>query len=391
MKKPVVITLLLFIAFQTEAKPKDYLQECWNKLVRPAQGQYLTFSYQEKLNELQHNFEPWQQTNYAGTGVVWTNAENFLKSDTLTNLARNRSYYSKTQLTPTDLLFLDYGDKDLYSVTKSMFLDQSFQTARYSPLRLVSYFYLQKAVMDKETNKEFAVYTLTINKTIVRLFIGKENNLLHKVTTLHDDDLFGDVLTTYTYSNYETLANLSYPKRVDINKINGKVKDEVIVSVGKMVPEIPALLTKPDNYTMKEDVTPQPDVTVEKYNNHIHFIVLKHTDDKVMVVEFNDFLLVAEAPVKSSNGELIIAEAAKIAPGKPIRYFVFGHYHPHYLGGIRPFISRGAKVIASKGDQEYVNYLASAPHTLNPDQLQRQPKPVVFEEIKDSLTITDSA
>lgn len=87
---------------------------------------------------------------------------------------------------------------------------------------------------------------------------------------------------------------------------------------------------------------------------------------------------------------MIISEANKIAPNKPIKYFVFGHYHPHYLGGIRSFIHRGAKIICSKADQEYVDYLASASHSLNPDNLQRQPKPLVFEEIKDSLTITDS-
>jgi hypothetical protein len=32
----------------------------------------------------------------------------------------------------------------------------------------------------------------------------------------------------------------------------------------------------------------------------------------------------------------------------------------------------------------------NAKHTLNPDSLQLQPQPLIFEEIKDSLTISDS-
>ena len=116
---------------------------------------------------------------------------------------------------------------------------------------------------------------------------------------------------------------------------------------------------------------------------------LKHTDDKILIVEFTNFLLVAEAPLNSENGELIIEEARKIAPMKPIRYFVFGHYHPHYLGGIRPFVQKGAKIITSKQNMEYVSFIVNAKHTINPDSLQIDPKPLVFEEIKDSLKISD--
>jgi len=168
------------------------------------------------------------------------------------------------------------------------------------------------------------------------------------------------------------------------------VKDEVKISMrANIVKEVPLLLEKPIDYKLKEDTEITPEIKVEKYNDNIHFIELKHTDDRIMVVEFSDFLLVAESPLNSKNGELIISEAKKIAPNKPIKYFVFGHYHPHYLGGMRPFIHKGATIICSKANRDYVTYLANAPHTLSPDSLQIQPKPLQLEEIKDSLTITD--
>jgi hypothetical protein len=387
MRQLLIITFGTLLFFNLNAQ--NHLKECWNKQVKPIGNQYLTFSYQETLNELEHSFEPWEETNYTGKGTAWISAEIFHKNDTLLKVSRKRTYFSKTQFDKTNLLFLDYGDKELFPVSNSMFLDQTFKTARYSPINSINYFTKQKISIDKESNTDFAVYKTTINKTIVKLFIRKSDSLLHKLTTLSHDELFGDVLSTFTYQDYSVAGNLSYPRTIQIEKINGKVKDEVKILTSNTTNEAPQLLEKPIDYSLKEDEETVSEIKVEKFSDNIHFIELKHTDDKIMIVEFSDFLLVAEAPLNSKNGELIISEAKKIAPNKPIKYFVFGHYHPHYLGGMRPFIHKGAKIICSKQNEEYVKYLANAPHTLNPDSLQIQAKPLLIEEIKDSLTITD--
>lgn len=304
---------------------------------------------------------------------------------------RNRSYFSVVQKNSSGLLFMDHGSKELSVITKSMVLEQPIKIARYNPAHLIDLLYSQKISPSKESNETFAVYALTIHTTNVTVFIRKSDQLVSKVTTLHHDELFGDVLSTYLYKDYTTLLTLQYPKTITIDKINGKLKDEVLLSTEQVVTEIPVLLQKPLNHSVQEDLPVQTDVKTEKHSNNIHFIELKHTDDRVMVVEFKDFLLVAEAPLNSENGELIIQEVAKIAPAKPINYFVFGHYHPHYLGGVRPFVHAGATILCTKEDQDYVRYIASAPHSLQPDKLHQEPKPVTFQEVKDSLTLTDGS
>jgi hypothetical protein len=385
MKKLLTIAFSFITILQVNAA-KDYLKACWNKQVKPLNGQSLSISYQEKINKLEHSFEPWQQTNYTGKGSIWANADSFLKNDTI--FSGQRKQISKLVFNKTDFL-ADYGDKKMYPATKDMFLDQTFLTARYLPINIINYFYQQKIVVSQESTDEYAIYKTTINKTIVKLFIRKKDAILSKVTTLNDDDLFGDVLSTFVYKDFVKLRELDFPKKVEIEKINGKLQDEVIVTNVALINELPTLLEKPAEYVLKETVVKAPEIKLEKYNDNIHFLELKHTDDKVMIVEFADFMLVAEAPINSKNGELIISEARKIAPNKPIKYFVFGHYHPHYLGGIRPFIANGTKIICSKGDEEYVDYLAKSAHTLNSDELQLNPKSVQFESIKDSLTIGD--
>ncbi len=372
-------------AFRAEAKP-NFLKKCWQKQVNSLQNNYLSVHFEEKNHSLEHSFEPWEQTESNVKGTIWVNATRFMKQDTL---RQGRTYYSKTQLDQQTLLFLDYGDDALFAATQRLFQDKKLETVRYSPMLLIDYFYQKKVKQSNESNAEFAVYTTVIHQNTVKLYIKKSDNLLAKVSILSDDELFGDVLSTYFYVDFSSKNAFFYPKTIKIDKINGKLKDEIHLSLTSMVADVPSLLEAPKGYSLKEDEVPKAEIKLEKYSPNIHFLELKHTDDKVMLVEFSDFLLVAEAPLNSKNGELIIEEARKIAPNKPIKYFVFGHYHPHYLGGLRAFVHAGARIICSKEDSEYVRYIAEAPHTIQPDALQTAPKSLIFDEIKDTKTITD--
>lgn len=378
--------LTITSVFSVDAQ-NQYLSYCHKKQVQPLEKQSLNFSFQEKLNELEHSSEPWQQTNYSAKGKVWANANDFSKQDTLVN--GTRVYYSRTSLKKGELLFLDYGDNDLYHVTKDFALNQIIKSARYNPVYLLNYFVQQNVSIDKSTNKEFAIYTNVIDKTIVKLFINKSDFLLKKITTLHHDELFGDALTVLNYSEFQKIGALYFPVRVTIDKLTGKLSDEVLISKPKLVSIVPELLNRPVDYQVKESVVEVPELTVKKFSDKIYFIELKHTDDRIMLVEFSDFFLVAEAPLNSENGELIISEARKISPKKPVKYFIFGHYHPHYLGGIRPFIHKGANIVCLKMDEEYLEYIARSPHTLNPDSLHLKTRPLKIVSIKDSLKISD--
>ncbi|GAA3995612.1 hypothetical protein GCM10022408_02690 [Hymenobacter fastidiosus] len=383
----LLLTLLLLTRLSAQAKGPDNLRACWKQQVEPIRNAYMALRYQETLAQLEHSFQPWQPTNYTGTGRVWSKADSFLKSDTLRK--GPTTYFSQTQRTPTTLLFQDYGDKQLTRVTQEAFLEHPVQSARYAPGQLIQLFVDQKVRPAPESTRELVVYKITLHRTIVRLFIRTADNRLGKVTALGPDELFGDVLTTYTYQDYATVGKLAYAKSITIDKINGKLTDQVTITAAELLPAAPNLLTAPADYKLAPETAPAPQVSVTHHSPHLHFVELKHTDDKVLVVEFDTFLLVAEAPLNSENGELIISEARKIAPGKPIRYFVAGHYHPHYLGGMRPFVHKGATVLTTAADVPYVQYLAAAPHTLRPDSLQRQPRPLKTEEIKTSKTIAE--
>jgi hypothetical protein len=107
------------------------------------------------------------------------------------------------------------------------------------------------------------------------------------------------------------------------------------------------------------------------------------------VVEFGDHLAVIEAALSSANVERIVDALKRKWPSKPIRYALFSHHHPHYLGGIRALIAEGATVVTTPGNEAYVRRIAEYSFSLAPDRLARHPKPVHVLPFPTRIELTD--
>src|SRR5688572_24409733 len=127
----ILILALIVVQFSVNAnpKPKDNLQSCWKKQAGQVQSSYLSFSFKESKNNFDHGNEAFQVRSYTGKGTIWVNVDHLLKSDTLS--AGGRDYFSKTQWSSSELLFLDYGDEKLFEATEDMQRNLLFQHARY--------------------------------------------------------------------------------------------------------------------------------------------------------------------------------------------------------------------------------------------------------------------
>lgn len=382
---PVLISVVsLFVTLRADAA--DYLKECWDRQGHPVQQQLIQFHYAENQNLLYHSPEPWQVRNSKSTGSIWCNAEHFFQSDTIT--AGDKVYVSKIQFTPNELLIQSYWRKEPAAVTESMVADQPFEIARYSPVILLNYFMQHTSSVEHTREANLAIYTLTINKTIVKLFIRTTDFLLEKVTTIQNDDILGDMTTTLMYSDFASYGKLFYAQNIQVEKVRG-IRDSISVSAVALVESVAPLVEKPAGYSIGKNADANPEVHVEKINNHIYFLNFPQTQSKSTLVEFRDFFVVIDAPFNSKNGELIIGEAQKIAPDKPVRYYAFGHHHPWYIGGVRSFIHHGTTILCTEKNIPYLQFIASAPHILQPDSLQMQPKELVTKVLDSTTTITD--
>lgn len=348
--------------------------------------QYIQVHYRHQRVELEHSARPWQQTPYQASGLLWLNAQGFRQNDTLFSPTRQKTYFAKTQADEQGMLLLAHGETTARQVRQPA---QPLTLAPYSPLLLIEYAYRQRLKADPTlSTSSMAGYATTINQKVVHLFIRPSDGLLDHVTLLEADPMLGDLLTTITYDHYLPLGASQQPTQVSVDKINGKLHETIQLDELSLVQQAPILLVPPAVVQLQPS-PPLASIRAEKYGDHIYWLTLPHTDDRVMLVEFADFALVAEAPLSSQNGELILEQARQLLPHKPVRYFVFGHHHPHYIGGLRAFVHQGSTILCSPGNEEYVTYLAQAPHRLQPDSLALIAHPLKLEPVGQHKVISD--
>jgi glyoxylase-like metal-dependent hydrolase (beta-lactamase superfamily II) len=384
-----ILALILLLPQVAIASANKHLAKCWDKMVNPIGKSYIQINFQESKHHLGHLSTPWETYHSADSGWVYCNGDKFMKVDSMSQ--GGIVYFSKTQFSYWDsvLLYLGYGDKTFAKITSEMILDEPLDESRYTPVPLLSYFYRHTADVVETNTKDFAIYELVINSKIVDLHIGKNDDVLQKVTVFFHDDLYGDVTNTTYYSRFKEIDQVVYPSVIYASGMNDSARDTIKVASPAVGNNVKDLLDKPTDYNLVEKKKIGPEISVQKYSDNIHFITLKHTNGRSMVVEFSNYLLVAEVPLSPDNGELIIAEAKRIAPGKPIKYFIFCHHHPDYIGGLRAFVYEGANILCTADDIPYVKYLVDAPHTLQPDSLEIRARHLQTEEVGEHKILSD--
>jgi len=382
-------TLLLagtFLLLTSSKNAKDYLKKCWEQQVKPIDDQLISFSYSEENNQLYHSPEPWQTLKNQSRGCIRFNSEQFLQNDTI--FRGDKQKVSLMQYSKNELLVLPYWSKKLLPISQSELNEQIFDLARYNPASIIRLFMEEKVNQDQQNDDKYAIYTHNIQGTEVSLYIRKSDCLLEKMVTKQAHNIYGDLTETYHYNDYGVFRKLFYPKQISIDKIHG-IKNEVMIRDAQISLDTKPLLEKPKDYLIKDDILQVPEISVEKIGKHVYSINLKHVETKIGLIEFKDFFVVLDAPLSSENGELIIAEAKKIVPDKPIRYFAFCHHHPWYIGGVRAFIHNGTKIICTKDDISYLQFIADAPRTIQPDSLQIKHRPLLVESLDSQMTISD--
>ena len=87
----LVLFLLSSVISPTET---DYLSNAWKAQGAIDSDQFVELTYDEQLNQLGHDVEPWATSTYFINGKTWIQQGRLLKLDSLTS--RGRKYASKT-------------------------------------------------------------------------------------------------------------------------------------------------------------------------------------------------------------------------------------------------------------------------------------------------------
>jgi glyoxylase-like metal-dependent hydrolase (beta-lactamase superfamily II) len=108
-----------------------------------------------------------------------------------------------------------------------------------------------------------------------------------------------------------------------------------------------------------------------------------------VLIEFADHLVVVEAPQNEEYSLGVIAEARKLAPGKPIRYVVNTHHHFDHSGGVRAYVAEGITLLTHASSRAYWERTLRTPFRLAPDRLARAFRDPVIETVADRRVLSD--
>ena len=344
--------------------------------------------YTETYNQYEHSFTPFEYVRYLKAGRISIAIDAWHSFDTIT-VGPQRSYSGQSSFTPDGLSKIKYGDTSvLDSVTLEQYYQYLMATARYSPHFLIEYVASNCEISSLESAYEDIIIS-RLGETEIYCFINRSKVTIDSIVTREHDPLYGDNRSCYRYKYLSDPTITFWPEEIYISKFNKAMEDSVHCRVMPLDPA--AIGAYPKQLTrIKKDQQARPDLHWSTHASGLHLLELRHTDDRVLVVEFEEFVLVAEAPLNSGNGHLIIDEIQRRI-GKPIKYFVYGHFHPHYLGGVRAFVNTGAKIISSQPSSEYVRFLVENEHSIQPDSLYHSQRPLQQIVVSDSLTLSDDS
>jgi glyoxylase-like metal-dependent hydrolase (beta-lactamase superfamily II) len=203
------------------------------------------------------------------------------------------------------------------------------------------------------------------NRATPVLIFDADTRLLEGYEMVRADGVYGDVTDFVRFGGYRDVAGVLLPTtRTDY--FNGEIARELSLAFDTGSPVDETLFRIPDGYVMPEDGMDEAAARIRKIGDGVY---LDQDMGGVLIVEFGDFLLVADCPGDYSMSQSTMDAVREAIPGKTIRYLVSSHTHGDHCGGARAYFHAGTTLLTTPGHEKFYRTLARLRQTISPDPL----------------------
>jgi len=232
------------------------------------------------------------------------------------------------------------------------------------------------------------VVDVTTKGLTFTLAIDATTNLPTRVVSMADNLNLGDVAIETAFSDYQEVGGLKLPARLTTTTDRVMTVD---IRAAKQTIDGPAGdLAAPAAAASAGPIAAAPpaDVAVQEVAKGIWW--LAGQSHHSVVVEFADHLMLIESPQNDTRALAVIAKARELRPGKPLTTVVVTHHHFDHSGGVRAAVSEGLGVIGDKSTAAFFENVTARPHTIVPDALSKNAKPLKFQPVDEELELKDA-
>lgn len=263
-------------------------------------------------------------------------------------------------------------------------------------------------ISNRRTYQNFNVVDITTPVGAkVSLFLNAQDNLPARVESVAYHPLLGDVTMATTFGSYREQDGLMLPTEIttylgdQMIAVVRAAKHTLNAPVGRL--EAPLLIKNGEPAK-----PPAPSYTAEELSSGIWYLKGDTDGYHSVLAEFQDHLVLIEAPLDDDHLVALLDKAKELLPEKPVTHLVVTHHHFDHAGGVRAAVSRGLTIVAqelstggpggvagqartgySRGSKAYLEDLVSRKHTRQPDLLASAPKPPTIETFSDKYVMQD--
>jgi glyoxylase-like metal-dependent hydrolase (beta-lactamase superfamily II) len=227
----------------------------------------------------------------------------------------------------------------------------------------------------------------TANGLMFTLAIDGMTKLPTRVVSMTDNTNLGDVAIETSFADYQDVNGLKLPARLTTKTDKYQTAD-LRVTKQTVDGDTGDLAAPAAAASAAAPVPSPPMVTVQEVAPGIWW--LAGGSHHSVLVEFADHMTLIEAPQNDARTLAVIAKAREIKPDKPLTHVVNSHHHFDHSGGIRAAVSEGLTVIAQKASAQFYQDAVARAHTIVPDALAKNPKPLKIETVDEELELKDA-
>ncbi|MBC3832717.1 MBL fold metallo-hydrolase [Undibacterium amnicola] len=245
--------------------------------------------------------------------------------------------------------------------------------------------FLKAALVNNATSKNLksgVEVSFKVNEKYRYVGIINAKNQVESIKTWIDNPVLGDTLIETKFSAYKDFSGVSFPSQ--IVRLQGGFP-VLKLNIDEVKANTDFNLSAPQNVVDFK----APAITVNAVKLADGVFHLTGGTHNSVAIEQTDHIVVVEAPLNEARSLAVIAKVKEAIPGKPIKFLVNSHAHFDHAGGLRTYVDEGSIILTEEQNLSYYQRIWAAPHSINPDNLDRSKKAALFKTFKGKLVLND--